>query len=239
MDGAHVRALPAPAVVRSKAATMKLTPLALATALLASACSTVGVRSGTEEPVFTEVARVGSIEIRAYGERIAAQTVVSGTGEAARNLGFQRLAGYIFGGNTARSSIAMTAPVAQVAGDAAPGRSQSIAMTAPVAQGATGQDQWTIQFFMPADQTMATLPVPRDPAVVLAVVPSETYAVLRFSGLGSARTVAEKHTELEVGLAGSPWVIQGEPVAWFYDPPWTLPPLRRNEVAVRVVRRDR
>lgn len=215
---------------------MKTPIIALAAALMASACSTVGVRSGTEEPAFTEVARVGEVEIRTYGERIAAQTVVSGSSEAARNRGFQRLAGYIFGGNTSRASIAMTAPVAQAADDPAPGRSQSIAMTAPVAQTATGQDRWTIQFFMPAEYTMASLPAPRDPAVVLAVVPAETYAVLRFSGLGSARTVAEKQAELEAALSGSPWTRVGDPVVWFYDPPWTLPPLRRNEVAVRVSR---
>lgn len=218
---------------------MRTKPFAVAVALLTSACSTVGVRSGTEEPAFTEVERVGQIEIRSYGERIAAQTVVSGSSEAARNRGFQRLANYIFGGNTTRSSIAMTAPVAQAADGRPAGRSQSIAMTAPVAQGATGQDRWTIQFFMPAEYTMASLPVPRDQAVVLAVVPAETYAVLRFSGLGSARTVADKQAELEAALTGSQWVPTGDPVVWFYDPPWTLPPLRRNEVAVRVSRESR
>lgn len=218
---------------------MKTKLVAVAAALLTSACSTVGVRSGTEEPTFTEVGRVGDIQIRTYGERIAAQTVVTGSSEAARNRGFQRLAGYIFGGNAARASIAMTAPVAQGAGDGASRRSQSIAMTAPVAQGAAGPDRWTIQFFMPAEYTMDSLPVPRDPAVVLTVVPAETYAVLRFAGLGAARTVAAKQAELEAGLAGGAWVSRGDPVAWFYYPPWTFPPLRRNEVAVRVVRRDR
>ncbi|HRJ64255.1 SOUL family heme-binding protein [Brevundimonas sp. UBA2416] len=214
---------------------MKSKLAAVAAALLTTACSTVGVRSGTEEPAFTEVERVGAVEIRTYGERIAAQTVVTGSSEAARNRGFQRLAGYIFGGNTARTSIAMTAPVAQ----AGEGPSQSIAMTAPVAQGAVGQDRWTIQFFMPSEYTMASLPVPRDPAVVLAVVPAETYAVLRFSGLGSARAVAEKEAELDAALTGSGWTSAGDPVVWFYDPPWTLPPLRRNEVAVRVTRQGR
>ncbi|TPW02827.1 MAG: SOUL heme-binding protein [Alphaproteobacteria bacterium] len=214
---------------------MKSKFVAIAAALLTSACSTVGVRSGTEEPAFTEVERVGAVEIRTYGERIAAQTIVTGSSEAARNRGFQRLAGYIFGGNTARTSIAMTAPVVQ----AGEGRSQSIAMTAPVAQGAVGQDRWTIQFFMPSEYTMASLPVPRDPAVVLAVVPAETYAVLRFSGLASARDVAEKEAELDAALTGSGWTSAGEPVVWFYDPPWTLPPLRRNEVAVRVTRQGR
>ena len=234
-----LRAAPVRGSHRNEAATMKLTPVALAAAVLASACSSVGVRSGTEEPAFTVTERVGPIEIRAYGERIAAQTVVTGTSEAARNRGFQRLAGYIFGGNTDRSSIAMTAPVAQTADAAAPGRSQNIAMTAPVAQGATGQDRWTIQFFMPSEYTLATLPVPRDPSVVLIAAPAETYAVLRFSGSGSARTVAEKQAELEAALTGSQWASAGDPVVWFYDPPWTLPPLRRNEVAVRVSRQTR
>jgi hypothetical protein len=217
--------------------TMKTKLVAVAAALLTTACSTVGVRSGTEEPAFTEVARIGDIQIRTYGERIAAETMVTGSNEAARNRGFQRLAGYIFGGNAARTSIAMTAPVAQGSDEGA-GRSQSIAMTAPVAQGGAGQDRWMIQFFMPAEYTMETLPVPRDPAVVLTVVPAETYAVLRFSGLGSAQTVASKQAELEAGLTGSGWVSQGDPVVWFYDPPWTLPPARRNEVAVRVIRRQ-
>ncbi len=215
---------------------MKTKLVAVAAALLTTACSTVGVRSGTEEPAFTEAGRVGDIQIRTYGERIAARTVVTGSSEAARNRGFQRLAGYIFGGNAARASIAMTAPVAQGAGDAASGRSRSISMTAPVSQGAAGQDRWTIQFFMPAEYTLESLPVPRDPAVVLAVVPAETYAVLRFTGLGSARAVAAKQAELEAALADSDWISQGDPVVWFYDPPWTLPPLRRNEVAVRVER---
>lgn len=214
---------------------MKAPIIALAAAIMTSACSTVGVRSGTEEPAFTEVERVGAVEIRTYGERIAAQTVVSGTSEAARNQGFQRLAGYIFGGNTARSSIAMTAPVAQ----AESGGSRSIAMTAPVAQVPADGNRWTIQFFMPAEYSLATLPIPRDPSVVLTAVPAETYAVLRFSGLGSARTVAEKQAELEAALTGSQWVSAGDPVVWFYDPPWTLPPLRRNEVAVRVSRQTR
>lgn len=213
---------------------MKNRLVVVASALMTAACSTVGVRSGTEEPAFVQVEQVGTVEIRTYGERIAAQTVVTGSSEAARNRGFQRLAGYIFGGNTARSSIAMTSPVAQ-AGDGN-GRSRNIAMTAPVAQSPEPGDRWTIQFFMPSEFTLATLPVPNDPTVVLATVPAETYAVLRFSGLGSAQTVASKQAELEASLAGSRWVSQGDPVVWFYDPPWTIPVLRRNEVAVRVVR---
>lgn len=213
---------------------VKTTLIGLAAGLLTAGCSTVGVRSGTEEPAYTVVERIGEVEIRRYGPRIAAQTVVTGGSEAARNRGFQRLANYIFGGNTARSSIAMTAPVAQVPETGARGVSRSIAMTAPVAQGPAGGDRWIIQFFMPASWTMQTLPIPRDPAVTLVELPAETYAVLRFSGLAGTRAVAARQAELDAAVQASPWTADGDPVVWFYDPPWTVPPLRRNEVAVRL-----
>lgn len=213
---------------------VKTTLLGLAAAVLTTGCSTVGVRAGTEEPAYTVVERIGEVEIRRYGPRVVAQTVVSGSGEAARNRGFQRLASYIFGGNTARSSISMTAPVAQAPAPGAPGASRSIGMTAPVAQGAAGADRWAIQFFMPSAWTLQTLPIPRDPAVTLVELPAETYAVLRFSGLAGTRAVAARQAELDAAVQASPWTADGYPVVWFYDPPWTVPPLRRNEVAVRL-----
>lgn len=204
----------------------------LAAAMMASACSTFGVRSGTEEPLYQVVERVGDLEIRRYGQRIAAQTVVTGDSAEARNAGFQKLAGYIFGGNDRRTSISMTAPVAQSV-DSATG-SETISMTAPVAQTPSGAGRWTVQFFMPVSYTMHTLPVPRDPAVQLVSVPAETYAVLKFSGVGSARAVETYTADLLSSLATSGWSPRAEPVAWFYDPPWTFPSFRRNEVAVRV-----
>lgn len=213
----------------------KRTLVGVAAAVLTAGCSTVGVRAGTEEPPYTVLERIGEVEIRRYGPRIAAQTVVTGGSEAARNRGFQRLANYIFGGNTARSSIAMTAPVAQMPDPDAAGPSRSISMTAPVAQEPAGAGRWAIQFFMPAAWTMETLPVPRDPAVTLVELPGETYAVLRFSGLAGTQAVAARQAELATALQAGPWRAEGEPLVWFYDPPWTVPPLRRNEVAVRVV----
>lgn len=209
---------------------MKAALLGLGAAILTTACSTVGVRSGTEEPAWREIARIGEIEVRTYETRIAARTMVTGDSDAARNAGFRKLAAYIFGANAGRTSIAMTAPVAQAS-------SQTIAMTAPVAQAPSGTGLWAIEFFMPAEWTLESLPVPRDPAVQLVAVPAETFAVLRFSGVGSVRAVEAHKAELIAGVAGSGWRTVGEPVAWFYDPPWSVPAMRRNEVAVRVERR--
>ena len=199
--------------------------------LFVSACSVVGIRSGTEEPHYDVVERVGEAELRAYAPRLAAETVVAGSAEAARGEGFRRLAGYIFGGNAGGSRIAMTAPVAQA--DA--GAGQRIEMTAPVAQAPAGAAGWSIRFFLPAD--IADPPAPRDARVRIVTVPGETVAVLRFSGIASEGAIADQRGRLLGLLAPSAWAPAGAPVTWFYDPPWTLPPLRRNEVAVPVVRK--
>ncbi len=188
--------------------------------MVLAGCSVVGIRSGTEEPKYKIVASLGAVEIREYTPRLAASVTEPGDAIAARYAGFRRLAAYIFGQN-----IAMTAPVAQ---------SQNIAMTAPVAQ-ERADGGWTVSFYMPAKYTMATLPKPVDPGVVIHEVPGLTYAVYRFSGIPGAAPVEAARAALLRQLTGSDWTVEGPVVDWFYDPPWTIPWARRNEVAVPVV----
>ena len=185
----------------------------------------VGIRNGTEEPPFTVERRLGDVEIRRYGSRIAAETTVDADEEGARNEGFRRLARYIFGGNTGKAKIAMTAPVAQQQGE-------KIAMTAPVAAQRDAADHWVIRFFMPADRTLDSLPTPDDDRVKLVDVAPERVAVLGFSGIPSPTSVAARTKELLTTLRANSLEPAGDPLAWFYDPPWTIPFRRRNEVAV-------
>ena len=196
-------------------------------AIGSAALQTVGVRTATEQPRYTVVDHIGSLEIRRYDPRIAAEAVVRGEERQALEEGFRLVAGYIFGDNAASASIAMTAPVAQT------GAGQSIAMTAPVAQ-EPSKDGWRIQFFMPAAYTMATLPRPKDARVHLIELPAQTYAVIVFSGGWSAARVDGQRERLTSALRGTSYRIAGPTQAWFYDPPWTPPFLRRNEVAVLV-----
>ena len=203
---------------------------AVATELAKGSGATVGIRNGTEEPHYTLETQVNRVEIRHYGPRIAAQTTVSASQEAeARSTGFRRLAAYIFGANQGNAKIAMTAPVTQQTG-----RSQKIAMTAPVSQTSGPDGAWTIRFFMPTKWTMHTLPAPTDSSVELVEVAPDTVAALRFSGNRDPHAVATRTTELLRALEPSAWKPSDPPVAWFYDPPWTLPFRRRNEVAVAV-----
>ena len=196
-----------------------------------SVLSIVGIRIGTEEPKHTSEPLTERVELRRYGARIAAETTVAANEDDARNEGFRRLAGYIFGKNHSDDSIAMTAPVAQSKAG------QKIAMTAPVAQSAEATDVgegWVIRFFMPSKWTLDTLPKPNDDRVRLTEVPAETFAVLTFSGDRSARAVQERTAELLEALRATGFEPTGEPAAWFYDPPWTLPFRRRSEIVVPV-----
>jgi hypothetical protein len=202
----------------------------IAAQVVESVLSVAGIRIGTEEPHFLRRPLTKTIEIRRYGPRIAAETTVTADEEGARNTGFRRLARYIFGANHRGEDIAMTAPVAQQqqsGGD-------EIAMTAPVAQSRENDGGWRIRFFMPSKWTMETLPVPDDDSVRLVTVPEETVAVLRFSGDRSPRAVAARTDELLKTLNDNDIDTTGDVMAWFYDPPWTLPFRRRNEVAVPV-----
>jgi hypothetical protein len=188
-----------------------------------------GIRAGVEQPSYETLLRDGPLELRQYAARVVAETVVTSDAEAARNTGFRRVAGYIFGDNQGGQQVAMTAPVAQA-------RGEPIAMTAPVVQApGAASGAWRIQFVMPAKyQDPEDLPRPNDPSVRIVREPAQRYAVVRFSGSRSAAATEAKTKQLLGLVAAHGWRPAGAPVAWFYDPPWTLPPARRNEVAVPV-----
>jgi hypothetical protein len=81
---------------------------------------------------------------------------------------------------------------------------------------------------------MATLPKPRNPAVTLREVPGKRYAVLAFSGLAGEEKVQQKTDELLVWLKAKNRRAIATPQLARYNPPWTLPFLRRNEILVEV-----
>jgi hypothetical protein len=153
---------------------------------------------------------------------ISAQATVQGKREGAINEGFRLIAGYIFGANKPNAKIEMTAPVQQQ-------RVQKIAMTAPVTQQAYG-DRWTVEFIMPKRWTMATLPIPEDDRVKLVPIPARKLVAIGFSGSPSDELIARKTAELRAYANEQNLDVVGEPVFAFYNPPWTLPFLRRNEV---------
>jgi len=199
--------------------------------IIDGAGTVVGYRHGTKEPDYSAEKLTPTVEIRHYGARLVAETTVAAGEEAARNAGFRRLARYIFGANHANEKIAMTAPVVQQSGNK---RGEKIAMTAPVSQESAGDGKWVIRFFMPADKSLQSLPKPNDAEVRLVNVPPQTVAVRRFTGSATRRAVASQTAELMNTLRDIGFEAIDTPEAWFYDPPWTVPALRRNEIAVPV-----
>ena len=188
----------------------------------------------TETPLFDVVTTWPDAELRRYGPSIVAETRVEGAREDAGTEGFRRLAGYIFGGNRARASIAMTAPVAQ---SPTPSGGQQIAMTAPVAQSsAPAGNAWTIAFTMPRAWSMATLPVPDDPRVTLHELPARLVVARAYRGSWSLTRMDEESRTLRSAAAREGLRVVGE-AAWArYDPPWTPWFLKRNEVMFDVER---
>lgn len=181
-----------------------------------------------EEPKFRLVKADGDFELRDYPGLVVAEVSVGGDRKAASNEGFRLLAGYIFGGNSGSSRIAMTAPVSQ-----AQVQGSKIAMTAPVTL--SGEEgRWTVQFTMPSEYAMEDLPTPNDKRVQLKSLPPARMAVLKFSGLAGDDRVAQQTERLEVLLRNNALAPIGEASLARYDPPWTPWFMRRNEVMVPV-----
>jgi hypothetical protein len=190
----------------------------LATCIL---LATGNLAMATEEPQYTVIRTDAVFEVRRYEPYLVAETVINAAPEEAGSDGFRILAGYIFGKNKGARKIKMTAPVAQ-----APAR---IAMTAPVAQSPVSGG-YVVQFAMPREWSLETLPEPLDSRVVLREVPARKLAVIGYSGTWSQSRYEENLKILQNALAEAGLVWSGEPMWARYDPPWKPWFLRRNEI---------
>jgi hypothetical protein len=187
-----------------------------------------GAVMATEEPKFTILEKEPPFEVRAYAPMIVAEVQVDGDLDGASSQGFKLIAAYIFGQNQVSEKIAMTAPV--TVEDQAP-KNAKIAMTAPVGiESSAGK--WTVSFVMPAEYTMDTIPKPTNTQVQLRQIPALKKAVISFSGFYNAQKVAEKTLELEQWMKARNLQSSGSPNFARYNPPWTLPFMRRNEVMI-------
>ena len=193
-----------------------------------------------EEPKYQVVLSEGDMEIRHYAPMLIAETVVEGDMDEASNKGFRRIADFIFGNNQKPDSgqagkIAMTAPVTVEP------QSAKIAMTAPVTvepQSAPSDvrtaTMWRIHFVMPSQYTMDTIPKPKNDAVTLREVPGKHWVVLKYSGFNTLARVQQKTDEALAWAQAKSLKVLGTPQLSRYDPPWTLPMFRRNEIMLEI-----
>jgi SOUL heme-binding protein len=182
--------------------------------------------SNVEQPKYQVVESSGNIEIRDYAPQIVAEAEVAGDRRDAIGKGFRIIADYIFGNNTSALKMPMTAPVTQQG-------NEKIAMTAPVTQQGDG-NIWRVRFVMPSSYTIETLPKPNNPAVKLKEIGAKRYAVIRFSGMAGEDSLKRRTEELNAFISVKNLTPLSDPTYAFYNPPWTLPFLRRNEVMVEI-----
>ena len=184
------------------------------------------VMSDVEKPDYKVIQSEQNIEIRQYEPMIIAEVEVDGKREDAIGDGFRLLADYIFGNNTVQQVISMTAPVQQK-------ENQKIAMTAPVQQQSTGKS-WRMSFVMPSKYSMDSLPVPNNNRVRLKEILTKKFVVIEFSGTNSNENVTKHENQLMNYIEANQINIIGSPKYAFYNAPWTLPFLRRNEVMIEI-----
>ena len=194
--------------------------------------SVFGIRTLYEQPRYIVVERLSDkLEIRSYEPRLAVETTVEGADiRAAQSEAFRLLLAYISGANRGDAKFPMTAPVEQSS------EPSLIGMTAPVEIIRNRSNQVTMQFFLPATLDAKGAPEPLNDRVKVVKLAPVTLAVLQFGGSLSQNVEIERTQELMSRVTGSDWRAEGEPFVQAYDPPFTIPFLRRNEVAVAVSR---
>ena len=194
--------------------------------ILFGALATGPIMSNVETPSYKVIQSKGKIEIREFDPMVIAEVQVVGRRKDAISSGFKLLADYIFGNNISQENIDTTATIQRPA-------SEKIAMTAPVQQ-QLSNDSWLVSFVMPSEYSLEDLPKPKNIEVKLKNVPVKRFVTIRFSGTSSDENLA-KHKKLLVEFIKTNGIsVTGASKYAFYNPPWTLPLMRRNEVMFEV-----
>lgn len=182
-------------------------------------CSMFGA-TAAPEPEFKVVSAEAAFEVRDYPALVIAKTSMADGSRPA----FRRLFAYISGENGGKREIAMTAPVIRNASGT------EIAMTAPVIR-AEGDDATTeMAFILTPEFSVDTAPAPSNPGVQIAEIPARRVAVIMFSGLAGDAAIAEETEKLKRWIEASGLEQIGPAEVAQYNPPWTIPALRRNEI---------
>ena len=165
------------------------------------------VTMATEEVKFDIVHKNEIYEIRKYSERLVAQAINekdSGT--------FRKLFNYISGDNNSSKKIEMTTPVTQMKKD----------------------NVSFMQFHLPSDFNKKTTPIPANSDVEIMLMKEGYFAVIRYSGRSSDKNFTKYSKILREKILEDKILINGFAIRATYNPPWTLPPFRRNEVMFNV-----
>ena len=153
-----------------------------------------------------------NFEIRLYpAVTMASITSSAKTYQELSSSGFRKLAGYIFGGNEGRKTIAMTTPVHMDINDSAS----------------------SMSFVMPSDYDVNNLPKPTDKQITIKTAPDVVVAAIQFGGYASDKEIDLNTQKLRKALNENKIAYYGNFRFLGYNPPYQFIN-RKNEIIVNV-----
>ncbi|KAK3154258.1 hypothetical protein QOZ80_2BG0188250 [Eleusine coracana subsp. coracana] len=190
---------------------------------------------------FRVLKREADYEIREVESYFIAETTMPGTSGfdfSGSSQSFNLLASYLFGKNTTSEQMEMTTPVITWKGESA---GEKMDMTTPViTKKSASENKWKMSFVLPSKYG-SNLPLPKDPSVTVKEVPSKIVAVAAFSGLVTHDDICKRESKLRKSLQkDTEFRVKGGSVVEVaqYNPPFTLPFARRNEISLEVERHE-
>jgi hypothetical protein len=166
----------------------------------------------TEQQSYTVIWKKENLEARYYPKALMATVQDSdGKYKSSSNKNFRVLAGYIFGGNAKKESIAMTAPVHMEFGD----------------------NGSKMSFVMPAQYNLNDLPKPQDSTIELHYSEEGYFAAIKFGGFANENIILKKQEELKQELSDLKIQMIGNFFYLGYNAPWDVIN-RENEVIVKI-----
>lgn len=189
-----------------------LTP-AIAVTLSASPVA-LADRDDYETPSYLVVKRDGAFEVRDYPKMVVASVAMS-DGSGKTNTAFMKLFRYIDGKNEAKQKIEMTTPV----------------FNSPQEDG-----EAMMSFVVPKEVAREGAPKADNDEVQISERPGGRFAVYRYSGRWTEANEKAASAKLMAWAKGQGLQTVGEIERASYDPPFTIPALRRNEVMVRLAK---
>jgi len=182
--------------------------LVVLTGLVLAGCKVT--RSGYESAPYRVVRADGKFQVRDYPALTVVETPMAGSRKGDDG-SFMRLFGFITGGNDAKQKIAMTTPVFM----------------------SGSETNTTMAFVMPTKMKSGAVPKPSDGSVTVRELAAGRFAVLRSSGGRDVKKEAASLARLKAWMEAERLSVLSPPVYGYFDPPWTLAFLRRNEVMLR------
>ena len=160
-----------------------------------------------EEVKFNIVHKTETYEIRKYPERLVVEAINNKNSAT-----FRKLFNYIEGANDSSEKIKMTTPVTQM-------KKNNVSF---------------MQFYLPSKFNKKTTPIPSNSDVKITLMEEGYFAVITYSGRSSDKNFSKYSKILYEKLLEDKISINSLAIKATYNPPWTLPIFRRNEVMFNI-----